>query len=290
MSGTSVCVTNDIRDLRPCVVKGAHKSNCDGWARRYDRESEQTILAYSITYNAEEGVNERFLIECGGCLPRKATTGLLCESHVMKLEHALDHDTASHRVLVDLVTHMWSIQSGGVRDDNDKIAAAFGSRWTLSESHIQANAVYMELAATAVAFAIDLRIPEPEFSAAASIMSGFAIDLDVDIVGVITRRLVDWLEEHYPAAVKRRHSAEAVVRMIGVVQTALAKFPLTDLEHRVPFVRCPGCARMTLTWKPPLYYEDEVIVKCERCGHEEDQDWLEFYIQTVKTDDRRLGA
>lgn len=289
-----ICVTNLVPDLRSCVVKGAHRSNCDGFAKRYDPETKQTVSAYTIEWNPITRENDRWLTPCPGCLPRVVekdaggnAVGILCHAHVLKLEHALERDSDGRLVLVDLVTHMWSIDSGGVRDDNDRVSTAYGSQWPLSESHILANFVYMELAATAVAFAVDLKIDEPTWSAAATITDGFVVDLDVDIVGILVGRLVDWLAAHAPRAVKRKHSAEAVVRMIAVVQNALAKFPLVDLEHRVPFVRCPGCARMTMTWRPPLMAFDDVVIKCERCGHEETQDWLEHYIDAVKTDPRR---
>lgn len=288
MSGQQVCVTNLVREMRPCVVKGAHVSNCDGFERRYNPVTGQTEHRLDVEWNPDTRQTERFLRECPGCLPRRAASGLLCDAHVKKLEHAFGHDEVSGRVLVDLVTHVWSVESNGIRDDNTKVSTgAAGSSWTLSESHIAANAIYTELAATAVAFATDLRVPEPPFSAAASILDGFQTDLDVDIVGVLVRDLVDWLEEYQERAIRRRHSAEAAVRLVDVAQTALARFPLVDSDHHVPFVRCPSCSRMAMTWKPPLMQFDEVVVKCEKCGHTESQEWLEEYVAIVKTDPRR---
>jgi len=290
VSGAQVCVTNTVRDLRSCVIKGAHRSNCDGYELRYDPETGQTKHHYQIEWNNLTRENDRWLVPCPGCLPRRADRGMLCQAHTLKLDHSLDHDETGQRVLVDLITHLWSIESGGIRDDNDRVSTAKGSQWPLSASHLSANEIYTYLASTCIAFANDLRIPEPEFSAAASILDGFLNDMDVDIVGVLTRRLLEYIEENQAAAVKHKHSAETVVRMIGVIQTAMAKFPLVDLEHRVPFVRCAACSRMTLTWKPPLMNADDVVVKCERCGHEENQDWLEAYIEVVKTDKRRKTA
>lgn len=46
-----LCVTNSMRNVRSCMVRGEHASVCDGW--RGDKE-------------------------CKGCLPRKAQHGLLC--------------------------------------------------------------------------------------------------------------------------------------------------------------------------------------------------------------------
>lgn len=46
-----LCVTNSMRNVRSCVVRGEHASVCDGW---------------------------RGVKECKGCLPKKAQHGLLC--------------------------------------------------------------------------------------------------------------------------------------------------------------------------------------------------------------------
>lgn len=293
MTRSIVCVTNSVPDLRSCTLRNVHTSLCDGVARRYDVGTRQTILVTRTAIGDDgrilrdaAGRALREYVECTGCMPRPASTGQLCEAHQLKVEQALEYDADQRLVLVDLVTHMWSIESGGVADDNTKVSGAFGSQWTLSESHILANAIYQELASTAVAIAIDERIPEPRFSPAASILDGFAIDLDVDIVGILIRDLVEWIAAH-TAAAKHRHTAERMVRLVNITQAALMKFPLVDVEHRVPFVRCPNCARMTMVWRPPLMAFDDVLVKCERCGHEEDQAWLESYIAAVKTDPRR---
>ena len=286
MAHSVYCITNTVPDLRSCVVRGAHKPHCDGWARRYDPETGQTNLAYRMDWI--DGENVRILVECGGCLPRTAKGGsLLCDAHHLKLEHALEVDDDGRLLLVDLVTHMWSIESGGVRDDNDRVASAFGSQWPLSESHILANMIYAAMGSAAVAFANDARGTEFPFSAAASILDGFQVDLDVDIVGILVRDLIGYLADQSPRAIRHARSAEQIVRLIDVVQHAMTKFPLVDLEHRVPFVRCPACARMTMTWKPPLMERDDVRIACERCGHVESQEWLEEYIATVKTDPRR---
>ena len=166
-------------------------------------------------------------------------------------------------------------------------ASAFGSSWTLSESHILANAIYADAAAAAVAFANDLGIDEPEFSPAASILDGFAIDLDVDIVGVLVARLFEWLNVWADSATRYAHSAERVVRLTNTVQSAMRSFPLVDTEHHVPYVRCPKCAHMSMEWRPPLMFADEVVIKCANCGAVASQDWLEAYIHAVRTDPRR---
>lgn len=285
---THQCITNYVPDLRSCTLRGKHRSICDGVARRYDVGTGQTILATRPVW--ENGVMVREYVECTGCLPRPAELGMLCDSHLVKMRQlfARDADEGHGLTMVDLVTHLWSIESAGVRDDNAGGSAGKpGSRWTLSESHIMANAIYSDAAAAAVSFAVDLRIDEPEFSAAASILSGFVIDLDVDIVGVLIDDLFAWLHEHAEKAITHPVSAERVVRLTQTVQAAMVRFPLVDTEHHVPYVRCPECAHMTMEWRPPLTYLDDVLVKCSNCGAEADQDWLEWYIHTIRTDPRR---
>lgn len=282
------CVTNYVPDLRSCTLRGVHRATCDGVARRYDVGTGQTLLATRPVW--EDGVMVREYVECTGCMPRDAELGMLCESHVAKMRQlfARDADEGHGLTMVDLVTHLWSIESAGVRDENSGGSAGKpGSRWTLSESHIMANAIYTDAAATAVAFANDLRIAEPEFSAAASILDGFSLDLDVDIVGVLIDDLFAWLHDNAEHAIMHQHSAERVVRLTQTVQAAMVRFPLVDTLHHVPYVRCPECAQMRMEWRPPLTYLDDVIVKCSNCGHEADQDWLEAYIHAVRTDPRR---
>jgi len=198
-------------------------------------------------------------------------------------------DEESHRVLVDLVMHLWSIESGGIRDDNDRVASAYGSRWPLAESRIQANAIYSELVAVAIAISVDLQIPEPTWSPSASISTGFDVDATFVDAGRAVRDLVEWIEEHAEEATNRPHSAEAIVRMIRVAQTALARFPLRDVAHTVKHVRCPHCGRMSLEWRPPLYAGDDVEIVCDGCGHATDQDYLDAYIHAVRTDPRRAS-
>jgi hypothetical protein len=287
VTGQHVCITNDVADLRSCTLRGMHQGNCDGVARRYDVGTGQTILLTRPVF--EEGHVVREYVDCTGCLPRFAEVGYLCDSHLAKMRQlfARDADEAAGLTMVDLVTHLWSIESNGTAADGGRSSGKPGSRWTLSESHILANAIYTDAAATAVAFANDLRIDEPRFSPAASILDGFALDLDVDIVGVLVDDLFAWLHENADAAIRRRNSAERVVRLTNVVQAAMSAFPLVDTQHHVPFVRCPECAQMRMEWKPPLMFLDEVEVVCSNCGHKADQDWLEAYIHAVRTDPRR---
>lgn len=290
MSTDHVCITNQIPDLRSCVHKARHRSNCDGWGRRYDRETGQTELAYRIAWNPDTRTNDRTLVECSGCLPRIAEVGYLCSAHAAKVRAALGFESG-RRFLVDLLTHMWSVESAGVSDGNDRIASAYGSKWPLSTSRVEANEVLRALDLVAFAIASDLDEPQPVIRYVTP-RDGFRASTSVDEVAAAVDDLVSFVEHFWERAANHEHTAEALVRLVLVVQTAMARFPLVDTEHRVPYVRCPECGRMSMVWRPPLYHEDEVEIRCDReeCGHVADQDWLEHYIATVRTDPRRRSA
>lgn len=91
-----VCITNDIPDLRPCVVLGEHAEHCDGFAKRYDRDLEARVPS------------ER---ECKGCLPSgEGMVGLVCWNCYEKLLDAL-------KVAVDVITHLRSVDRAGQTDN-----------------------------------------------------------------------------------------------------------------------------------------------------------------------------
>jgi hypothetical protein len=57
------CITNSMRDVRACTIKGQHVPECDGWEYRWNEDRDR-----------EESTGD----ECRGCLPREAKQGLLC--------------------------------------------------------------------------------------------------------------------------------------------------------------------------------------------------------------------
>lgn len=93
---SQVCITNDIPDLRPCVVPGEHAEHCDGFAKRYD---------------PDEGRRVPTMKECRGCLPDgEAMVGLVCWSCYQKLLDGL-------KVAVDVITHLRSVDRAGQTDN-----------------------------------------------------------------------------------------------------------------------------------------------------------------------------
>lgn len=286
MSGV-VCITNSVPDLRSCVVRGAHLSNCDGWRRSYDAATGQTTHDYEMIWDADARENVRTLIECPGCPPRQAEHGLLCGSHFAKADDIVAYHEG-RLLLVDLVTHLWSIESSGVTDDNDRVTGAFGSKWPISESRILASQIYMDLASAAVGFANDWKAPEPEWHPAGNMLEGLNTGASVETVGFIVERLVQFVDQNIEQMIGKRRGAEGLVRAIATVQSALRRFPLVETKPRlVPGVRCPVCLKIGMLWQPPIYFEDEVRVTCSRCGNSQTHEWLDAYVQNIKTDPRR---
>lgn len=63
MSHETVCITNNMRDVRSCTIKREHQTGCDGWEYTWGEDVEQYVATGR---------------ECVGCLPRVATNGQLC--------------------------------------------------------------------------------------------------------------------------------------------------------------------------------------------------------------------
>jgi len=99
-----VCATNDVPELRPCVVAKAHSSGCTGFASRWDAETAQRITVWTV--------------ECKGCLPALAEHGCLCFSCWMKLNDGLN-------MAVDVITHLRSVDRAA-QTDNAGVRVAAG--------------------------------------------------------------------------------------------------------------------------------------------------------------------
>ncbi|WP_105033511.1 hypothetical protein [Cryobacterium aureum] len=99
---TLVCITNDLDDVRSCIVNGQHASNCDGMEWQYDREAE-------CSYPTSN--------ECGGCLPAPAEFGVLCYTCFEKTRGAL-------KIALDMITHLRSVERAQQLDKNGVRAAA----------------------------------------------------------------------------------------------------------------------------------------------------------------------
>ena len=90
------CVTVTMEDIRSCVIRDQHASNCDGMEWQYDREAE-------CSYPSN--------LECKGCLPAPAEHGALCYSCFEKTREAL-------KIALDMITHLCSIERAQQLDKN----------------------------------------------------------------------------------------------------------------------------------------------------------------------------
>lgn len=241
---TLLCITNDLDDLRSCTVRGEHLTVC----------SDDT---------------------CTGCLPRPAEKGLLCYSCAAKLDDALG-------LTVDLVSHCRSIESGP--RDSTGVRTAPGSRVILPVSWIQADNLYRQLAAVAVAFSVDWHVDEPEWDVTASHHAGFHPEAPIEAVWFVTEILVGYVQGAVERLRTKQHGAGEAVRFVREVQRALHAFPLEEKPRAVRHIRCRTCQHESLRWQPPLEHLDPIVIKCANpgCGALWDPQMVDFDIRMLR--------
>jgi len=254
VTGGRVCVTNTLPDLPACTIPGSHRVTCDGFARKWDVDTNQVVVTTR---------------PCKGCAPRPAVAGYLCESCLTKLDAALDN-------VHELVAFMWQDNSNGVRDANEGGGrTGVTPNWTLNESRVMVAWVIASMRNAAAVLDgrddIDLtyldgpRLADPG-------------QVDGTIPGLRLR-----LHVGRDDLISTPYGAEAAVRMTKTIQRAYAKFPLQERQRRIAGVRCPACSRSALVWSPPLYFRGDVVITCTNCGHTEPQSFLERYAEIMQT-------
>lgn len=234
-----VCITNDIRDLRPCVVRGQHMQHCDGFAYRWadvTGERERITRIERVRVERNEKVTKprpgggtvvswkRVFVECTGCLPQKAEHGMLCWSCWEKVRDALG-------IALDMITHLRSVERAQ-QVDNAGIRTSGGWVIPVPATWRAADEMIMLLGH-----------PAP----------GFPPDANVFEVDAITERYLDALDVE--GWVSRPAGAGDAVRFYLAMQHAMAQHPMAEYEHRVRNVRCYKCRQLTLVWKPPLMFD-----------------------------------
>lgn len=249
------CITNDLPDVRSCIVRGEHQSWCDGFGRYFDRDVQQTVI-----------LNE----PCPGCLPSPAEFGYLCASHVTKLADAL-------KTVPMLLSFLWSADSNGTVDSNAGGShAAAGPRWPLRESRIQA--AWITSALRNIIRVLDGDEWDLTYFEASAIpqaaSAAQAVKIGTDFAA--------YLERFGPALGGTRRGAEACVRFVSLVQNAYRRFPIQEQSRKIAGVRCPACGMPRLIWKPPLAQLGDVVITCGNCGHDEPQKWLEQWTSLVE--------
>lgn len=200
---------------------------------------------------------------------------MLCGFHVRQADDVLDR-------MPDLLTHLWSLNGSGPKDDNDPTRGAFGSRWTLSESRLRACEIVMRALTLVTDAALEAGIPDPALPRRLiSPFTGFHSTASTRDVAAVSTAIAAWLLEHRGDLYSRRRAALATVRLTGAAAAAWRAFPTVDVAHKVPVLRCRACNRLTLIWKPPIYYLDDDEIRCSACGQVEDRQLLEHDMRVI---------
>jgi hypothetical protein len=260
-----VCITNDVRDLRPCVVKGKHLVSCDGFQYRW---SVDPTVSPSDRDNWSPGGTRIPVMqggqyrECAGCAPRQAEHGLVCWSCWSKIEDAV-------AIAGDMITHLRSVERAQ-QLDNAGVRSASGWVIPVPNTWRTADELLMLLGAPAPGLPVDTT-PEQ-----------------------VERFVDDWVHVNPARWVASLSGAEEAVRFALLMQTAMAAHPMREYEHRVRNVKCYKCRQRTLLWKPPLMFEGRVSVVCTnpKCGAELDQTMYErlAVLEEAETGRRRKPA
>ena len=190
---------------------------------------------------------------CRGCVPRSARHGLLCDSCWLKGQDALNR-------AADLILHLRSVESA---------AAPVGERVDTSRTR---------------------RLPVPETWLAADDLLGalgaapfpsrMSIDAAFDYVDDALR---PWRGAELDARVNTIAGASGLVTLIGRMQTALARWPASEVNNRpIPYLLCPECKHQTLERRAPIAYLDSITVTCSSCDYERDWfAWLDLYAPII---------
>jgi len=177
--------------------------------------------------------------ECGGCLPRRASRGYLCQHCFEKLEDAL-------RLTIPLVEQLRSATVGRAPSE-DRVAASM--KWTLPgpEEWRAADELVEGLGAPP--------IPSTATIAQARAVAREAVALWGDPEMSVTTIL----------------GAVQAVEYFRRFQTILARWPSEEEARELPpRMRCHNCAARGLVRKSPLQYLDDIEVICPQCGHVHD--------------------
>lgn len=94
-------------------------------------------------------------------------------------------------------------------------------------------------------------------------------------------------------AVNDEYGYDIAVQLIREVETAMARWPISDRPHRVRFMRCQACDRETLRYYPPTIREGvllDTVVKCtERdCRAVMDESMWLFAAALIKAEQERV--
>lgn len=175
--------------------------------------------------------------------PRRASKGFLCYSCWTKLEAALDKAAG-------LILHLRSTESGS-QGLSDRVNTSLTWRLPIPPAWLAADSIMEALGA-------------PPIPTTATLEETKALAEDA---------LHEWRNPEMKVATVA--GAVAAVLLYRQVQTALAGWPDAEADRPMPApLRCPNCQQLTLWYRAPLEYLDDLEVTCGNCGHR--QDWETF--------------
>lgn len=209
--------------------------------------------------------------------PREATRGLLCESDWLRLVDTLDN-------LVDLVTHLRSLETGGGQTDDAGVRTAKLGFWPLAPGPVAADVLFDALVRCTAAGVQDWADVPALDALAGQPPVGFPSTATIGHVAALTGSLVDDLQAMREDLVRRQSGALTAVQLSRQFQAWSGRFPLQEAEHRVPLIRCRSCQRTMLNWQPPRFFMDEVVIRCGWCSAVESQELIEFDLRLLAED------
>ncbi|MEA9983669.1 hypothetical protein [Subtercola sp. RTI3] len=152
-------------------------------------------------------------------------------------------------------------------------------------SWLEADALWCALWALADDYAVEWGVERPERDVTASPLDGFNPEANIEAVWFVTEMLVKYVQASVPDVFSRVQGAIRAVQYVSAMQTALARYPSDDAPQKAHFVRCRACKQMTLRRRPPLEYQDPIVVECtnEECGELWDPRLVDFDLKILRT-------
>lgn len=71
------------------------------------------------------------------------------------------------------------------------------------------------------------------------------------------------------------------------VETAMARWPITDKPHKVRHIRCQGCAGETIKYTPPAGIWRPVKIACTECARTYTEDEFKTLVELVTAEMKR---
>jgi len=196
-------------------------------------------------------------------VPRDAEVGYLCRVCWAKVQDALSR-------VENLIVHLRSIEKMA-QAVGERVDTTMEKRLILPETWMTADGLMEALGARAI-------------PSTATIDDAF----------VLAKRAVAlWADAE--SIVQTREGAKRAVVLVKRMQTALKRWPDSEVEYRhIPHVLCPTCRETSLWRRAPLEFEDEIRVECgtllgyepglgyDRCEYRRDWfDWLDFHAPII---------